>query len=88
MLHVPCLYAYYIYMIHTFYILILHIVMDIFDIMISMINHLLYVITIMLIYRIKMIWKMPIILTSSRKHVCIFLSPAYRLPMDRFTIYA
>jgi hypothetical protein len=65
-----------------------YMVMDIFDIMISMINHLLYVITIMLIYRIKMIWKMPIILTSSRKHVCIFLSPAYRLPMDRFTIYA
>jgi hypothetical protein len=38
--------------------------MDIFNIMISMINHLLYVITIMLIYGIKMIWKMPIILTG------------------------
>jgi hypothetical protein len=63
MLHVPCLYAYYIYMIHTFYILMFHIVMDILDIMISMINHLLYVITIMLIYGIKMIWKMPIFLT-------------------------
>jgi hypothetical protein len=50
-------------MIHMFYVLMIHIVMDIFDIMISMINHLLYVIIIMLIYRIKMIWKMPIILT-------------------------
>jgi hypothetical protein len=45
------------------YILMIHIVIDIFDIMISMINHLLYVITIMLIYGIKMIWKIPIILT-------------------------
>jgi len=63
MLHVPCLYAYYIYMIHTFYILTFQIVMDIFDIMISMINHLLYAIVIMLIYEIKMIWKMSIFLT-------------------------
>jgi hypothetical protein len=55
MMHVPCLYAYYIYMIHMFYVLMFHIVMDIFDIMISMINHLLYVIIIMLIYGIKMI---------------------------------
>jgi hypothetical protein len=66
MLHVPCLYAYYIYMIHMFYILIFHIVMDIPVIMIFMINHLLYVITIMLIYRIKMIWKMPILLTIQK----------------------
>jgi hypothetical protein len=50
-------------MIHMFYVLMIHIVMDIFDIMISMINHLLYVIIIMLIYGIKMIWKMPIFLT-------------------------
>jgi hypothetical protein len=63
MLHVSCLYAYYIYMIHMFYILMFHIIMYIFDIMISMINYILYVITIMLIYRIKMIWKMPIFLT-------------------------
>jgi hypothetical protein len=55
MMHVPCLYAYYIYMIHTFYVLMIHIVMDIFDIMISMSNNLLYVIIIMLIYGIKMI---------------------------------
>jgi hypothetical protein len=33
--------------------------------MISMVNYLLYVIIIMLIYGIKMIWKMPIILTIS-----------------------
>jgi hypothetical protein len=57
MMHVPCLYVYFIYMIHTFYVLMFYIVMNIFDIMISMINHLLYVITIMLIYGIKMIWK-------------------------------
>jgi hypothetical protein len=40
-----------------------HIVMDIFEIVISMIKHILYVIIIMLIYGIKMIWKMPIFLT-------------------------
>ena len=60
------LYAYYIYMIymiHMFYVLMIHIVMDIFDIMISLINHLLHVIIIMLIYRIKMVWQMPIFLT-------------------------
>jgi hypothetical protein len=34
MLHIPCLYTYYIYMIHTFYILMFHIVMYISDIMI------------------------------------------------------
>jgi hypothetical protein len=41
----------------------IHIVMDIFEITISMVNYLLYVIIIMLIYEIKMIRKMPIILT-------------------------
>jgi hypothetical protein len=71
MIHVPYLYAYYIYMIHMFYVPMFHIVMDIFDIMMSMINHLLYVITIMLIYGIKMIWKMPIFLTS-RLCWCLF----------------
>jgi hypothetical protein len=64
-IHVPCLYAYHIYMIHMLYVLMIHIVMDIFDIIISMINHLLYVIIIMLIYGIKMIWKMPIFLTEN-----------------------
>jgi hypothetical protein len=52
-------------MIHMFYVLLIHIVMDIFDITISIINYLLYVIIIMLIYGIKMIWKMPIFLTMS-----------------------
>jgi hypothetical protein len=40
-----------------------------FDIMISMINYILYVITIMLIYGIKMIWKMPIFLTIQKPNV-------------------
>jgi hypothetical protein len=42
----------------------IHIVMDIFEITFSMIDYLLYVIIIMLIYGIKMIQKMPIILTT------------------------
>jgi hypothetical protein len=63
-IHVPCLYAYYIYMIHMFYVLLIHIVMDIFEIVIFMIKHILYVIIIMIIYGIKMIWKMPIFLTG------------------------
>jgi hypothetical protein len=41
----------------------IHIVMDMFEITISMVNYLLYVIIIILIYGIKMIWKMSIILT-------------------------
>jgi hypothetical protein len=49
------------------YVLMIHIVMNIFEITISMINYLLYVIIIMLIYGIKMIWKMPIILTDQRE---------------------
>jgi hypothetical protein len=57
------LHAYYFYMIHKIYVLMIHIVIDIFEITISMVNYLLYVIIIMLIYGIKMIWKMPIILT-------------------------
>jgi hypothetical protein len=66
------LYAYYIYMIymiHMFYVPMIHIVMDIFDIMISMINHLLYVIIIMLIYGIKITWKMSIFLTIQKPNV-------------------
>jgi hypothetical protein len=46
-------------------VLMIHIVMDIFEIMLSMFDYLLYVITIMLIYGIKMVWKIPIILTLS-----------------------
>jgi hypothetical protein len=45
------------------YVLLIHIDMDQFDITISMINYLLYAIIIMLIYGIKMIWKMPKFLT-------------------------
>jgi hypothetical protein len=44
-------------------VLMIHIVMDIFEITISMVNYLLYVIIIKLIYGIKMVRKMPIILT-------------------------
>jgi hypothetical protein len=67
-IHVPCLYAYYIYMIHMLYVPNIHIVMDMFEIMISMINYLLYVIIIILIYGIKIIWKMPIILTRTSRY--------------------
>jgi hypothetical protein len=42
---------------------LIHIGMDQFKITISMVNYLLYVIIIMLIYGIKIIRKMPIILT-------------------------
>jgi hypothetical protein len=52
-----------IYKLHMLCVLMIHIVMDIFEITISMVNYLLYVIIIMLIYGIKMIRKMPIILT-------------------------
>jgi hypothetical protein len=49
-----------------------HIVMDMFEITISMVNYLLYVIIIMLIYGIKMIQKMPIILTIQKPNVMHF----------------
>jgi hypothetical protein len=52
-----------------FYVLMIHIVMDIFDIMMSMINYILYVIIIMLVYGIKMIWKMPIFVTVQKSNV-------------------
>jgi hypothetical protein len=54
---------YMIYMLHMLCVLMIHIVMDIIEITISVINYLLYVIIIILIYGIKMIRKMPIILT-------------------------
>jgi hypothetical protein len=69
-IHEPCLHTYYIYMIymlHMLCVLMIHIVMDIFEIAISMGNYLLYVIIIMLIYGIKMVRKMPIILTNTIK---------------------
>jgi hypothetical protein len=62
-IHIPCLYPYYIYMIHMLYVLLIY-NMDIFEIVISMIKHILYVIIIMLIYGIKIIWKMSIFLTN------------------------
>jgi hypothetical protein len=58
-----------IYMIHMLCVLMIHIVMDIFEITIFMVNYLLYVIIIMLIYGIKMIWKMTIILTIQKPNV-------------------
>jgi hypothetical protein len=71
-IHEPCLYTYYIYMIymlHMICVLMIHIVMDIFEITISMFDYLLYVIIIMLIYGIKMVRKMPIILTIQKPNV-------------------
>jgi hypothetical protein len=68
-IHEPCLYTYFIYMIYMFHmlcVLMIHIVMDIFEIMLSMFDYLLYVIIIMSIYGIKMVRKMPIILTLFR----------------------
>ena len=61
--HILCFYIFnnhmfYMFMDHMFYI-----PMNIFNIMISMINYIIYVIIIMLIYGIKMIWKLPIILS-------------------------
>jgi hypothetical protein len=53
----------------------IHIVMDIFEIMLSMFDYLLYVITIMLIYGIKLVRKMPIILTDNdKKSLYLFFS--------------
>jgi hypothetical protein len=67
------LHAYYMcYMIHKIYVLMIHIIMDIFEITISMVNYLLYVIIIMLIYGIKMIWKMPIFITIQKPNVMHF----------------
>jgi hypothetical protein len=56
-------------MIHMLCVLMIHIVMDIIEITISMINYILYVIIIMLIYGIKMIWKMSIFLTIQKPNV-------------------
>jgi hypothetical protein len=50
-------------MINMLYVLLIHTVMDQFEIKIYMVNYLLYVIIIMLIYGIKILRKMPIILT-------------------------
>jgi hypothetical protein len=52
---------------------LIHTGMDQFEITISMVNYLLYVIIIMLIYGIKIIRKMPIILTVIRSYGTYFL---------------
>jgi len=51
---------------HAFNNHMFHIAMNMFDIIIYMINNLLYVIIIILIYGIKMIWKIPIYLTIQK----------------------
>jgi hypothetical protein len=68
-----------IYIIHMLYVLMIHIVMDILDVMI---NYLLYVIIIILIYGIKMIQKMPIILTKIVAPILVLnkLGPFGRAP--------
>jgi len=60
--------------------------MDIIDIMITMINNYLYVIIMLLIYGIKMTWKLPIILTiyTSMQHLCIFNSHACKITPQEF----
>ena len=61
---------FYMFMDHMFYI-----PMNMFNIMISMINYIIYVIIIMLIYGIKMIWKLPIILTVFLTiHACQYVT--------------
>ena len=52
---------FYMFMDHMFYI-----PMNMFNILISMINYIIYVVITMLIYGIKMIWKLPIILTIQK----------------------
>jgi hypothetical protein len=56
----------------------IHIVLDIFEITIYTVNYLLYVIFIMLIYGIKMIWKMPIFLTKADDLWWLQLNPRLR----------
>jgi len=72
---------------HILYMLIdhmFHITMNMFDIMIYMINNLLYVIIIILIYGIKMTWKLPCYLTNP-SYICdpitsvyMYLFPSYQ----------
>ena len=50
-----------------------HIAINMFDIIISIINNLLYVIIIILIYGIKMIWKLPIYLIIEKPNYRHFL---------------
>ena len=64
-IHESSSHAFHLYMFHMIYDLACIFTMDIIDIMITMINNSLYVIIMMLIYGIKMTWKLPIILTVS-----------------------
>ena len=63
MFYIWCFNAFNNHMLHMLIDHMFHIAINMFDIMTSMINNFLYVIIIMLIYRIKMIWKLPIYLT-------------------------
>ena len=65
MIHESSSHASDLHMFHMIYDLACIFTMDIIDIMISMINISLYVITMLLIYRIKMTWKLSIMLTAA-----------------------
>ena len=62
-IHESSSHAFDLYKFHMIYDLACIFTMDIIDIMITMINNCLYVIIMLLIYGIKMTWKLPIILT-------------------------
>jgi len=64
MIHESSSHVFDLHMFHMIYDLACIFTMDIIDIMISMINISLYVIIMLLIYGIKMTWKLPIILTA------------------------
>ena len=74
MLHVSCFHAFDIHIQHMLLDHMFYIVMDIVDVMISIFNNLLYVIIMMLIYGIKMTWKLPIFLTIQKPNYRHFLS--------------
>ena len=74
MFYILCFHAFNNNMLHMLIDHMFYIAMDMCDIMISMINNLLFVIIIMLIYGIKMIWKLPIYLTFQKSNYRHFLS--------------
>ena len=65
-IHESSSHAFDLYKFHMIYDLACIFTMDIIDIMITMINNCLYVIIMLLIYGIKMTWKLPIILTFQK----------------------
>ena len=65
-IHESSSHAFDLYKFHMIYDLACIFTMDIIDIMITMINNCLYVIIMLLIYGIKMTWKLPIILTIQK----------------------